>query len=745
MKKICKMLIAVILATVIAISVPLNAFAASTSVKYLSDIKISYGKTLDDAKKWLINQGYEVVDSNLNEKADSMLVSARAVCLGYKTTNNAEEAITDLKVMNMKGNYSFDEYEMVIEKQAEEIGVFVSQLTASLEEYRENYKNGLYKAVAAHDLLDKILDNDTNKTMGELLLNKTIQELSDGEYEAMTDEERLNHADMVKILMQGNSSATLSIEQYLCIASDTESDSFVDRLAELNCYDDFETDYARSNNITDGTKLEKSLAAAYDDTAIILADKIADFAEYLDVYTNSEMFGETDEEAITDYFDKNGKDGDYLLFCNARNLYLVLTEIEYEDGTLYDFLTSEDYDFTGEDRYMLYPFASVLSDGQRACAQYVSLSQLFDNGIMDNDAWKLNYDKIKTDIIDKSPVVSAYAGINREVFNGGVALTNKAKQLNESSDDNYMNNWVLDSFTDTTYLFLAGFAVNAVASIGCKIAAAVLKNQLRHAVQYGSSSFYEIGSSFVTDSIDATEAAEITEELIKGCLSEEHVASVQFFNTNKVYGLKNSVRICNCIGNVTCILMLIFASFTLASAWHDLRDYYHTDKTPIPVYMVDEAEDENGKTTYTYYSAVTCNRIEGGFTDEKSKILEDYGDLNGDIGKEWLALYYTKDATAGNPIKAEFLCQKGSNTAENKVPLTMFGEKNAINLVDEKYAFNDEFGGIYLFYAVGNPLTGSVLTSGNIAIIAVGTACVAALGVFLIVRKKKKAAVSPEL
>ncbi len=740
MKNMCKTLIAVVLAAVIAITIPLNAFAASSSAKYISEIKISYGKNLDEAKKWLTNQGYEVLDADLNEEADSAFVSARAVCLGYKTTNKADEAITDLKVMNMKGNYSFNAYEMVLDQQAEQIKTFVAQLTASLNEYRENYEKGLYKAVAAHDLLDKILDDDTNKTMGELLLNKTVQELGDEEYNKMSDTEKANHADMVKILMQGNSTTTLSIEQYLCIASDTASDSFVDRLVKLNCYDDFESEYADSHNITDGTKLEKSLAADYDDTAISISNSIAALKELLAEYTQSEMKDETNEETIANYFKENAKEADYLLFCSARNLYIVLSSLEYEDGTLYDFFTDDDYDFTGEDRYMLYPLVSVLSDGQRACIEYVSLAQLFENGMMDNDGWKQNYDKIKEGVIDKSPVVSAYAGINREIFNGGVALTNKAKQLNDSSNNNVMDECILDSFTDTTYLFLAGFTVNAIVGAGCKIAANVLKNQISTIVSKGlQSRIYEDGIFFIED-LTASQVSNITEQIIEGTFTKKNVMATNFFETNtgKMNSLSGKINALNCIGNVACILMLIFATFTLASAWKDIQNYYHTDKTPIPAYMVDEAVDKDGKTSYTYYEAATCNRVENGFVDDKSEALEDYGDLNGDIGKEWLALYSTKDSSAGNPIKAEFICQKGNKNMGNNTPLTMFGQMDPINLVDESYAFNDEFGGIYLSYAVGSSLTGSVLSSGTIAIIAVGAAAVIAIGTFLIIRKKKK-------
>lgn len=743
MKKSFEKVIAVIMAVIIGTLVSVQAFAAASTAEYVSEVKIAYGKTFADAKKWLTDNGYTPVDADLNEKADGLLSTARAVCLGYKTTNNASEAITDLKVMNMKGNYSFEAYEMLLKEQTEQIAIFVSELTAALDEYRTNYADGLYKAVAAHDLLDKILDDDTGKTMGELLLNKTVQEIGDDAYSALSPEEQVKHADMVKILLQGNSQVTQNIEQYLFIASDTSEDTFVDRLEKIGGYDDFETKYSISKGINNGDALEKALAAEFDDTAILLSQGIEAFKVFLADYTESEMFDETDEDKVIDWFDKNGKAGDYLVWTNARSIYSALNSIDYEDGTLYDFFTNEDYDLVSEDRYMLYPLISTLSEGQRACVRYINLNQLFDNGIMDNESWKTNYEQIKTEIIDDSPVVSAYSGVNRELFEGGVALTNAAKSLNDSSENTFTDNFILDTVTAPTYLFLAGFMVTAVATVAFKMAANTIKAKLPSIVSTCMRKVNYIQIEFnppILTRLTSENVAEMTEDMMSGTFSSKGFCCL---DTNKMEAAAEMVkqaRMLNMIGNILCIAMLIFSILTVASAYRDMYNYYHTDKTPIPKYMVDESTDENGESTYTYYSAVTCNRIEGKFVDDKNKLLEDYGDLNGDVGKEWLALYATKDSAAGNPIKAEFLCQKGSNKAGSKIPLTMFGDKNALNLVNEKYAYNDEFGGIYLFWsATSASFASSVISSGTIAIIVVAALAVILIPTLIAVKKKKAA------
>lgn len=49
---------------------PVIASAAQDKTEYISDVYISYGKDDESAKRWLEDNGYTVVDQNLNEKAE---------------------------------------------------------------------------------------------------------------------------------------------------------------------------------------------------------------------------------------------------------------------------------------------------------------------------------------------------------------------------------------------------------------------------------------------------------------------------------------------------------------------------------------------------------------------------------------------------------------------------------------------------------------------------------------------------
>ena len=54
------------------------------------------------------------------------------VYLGYKTTTDKDSAIRDMRAMNMNGNYSYDEYEKVLENKKSEINAFISSMKTAV-------------------------------------------------------------------------------------------------------------------------------------------------------------------------------------------------------------------------------------------------------------------------------------------------------------------------------------------------------------------------------------------------------------------------------------------------------------------------------------------------------------------------------------------------------------------------------------------------------------------------------------
>ena len=196
-----------------------------------------------------------------------------------------------------------------------------------------------------------------------------------------------------------------------------------------------------------------------------------------------------------------------------------------------------------------------------------------------------------------------------------------------------------------------------------------------------------------------------------------------------------------------------FAVLTLVSiglSAYDLYRYYNVNYTPIPKYIVDEADittlDSDGNTLVTrndtaYFTAAPTNRPE---THEQYTALQDYADLNGDVGKEWLALYYARNAY-GAPILADsFRVVTGSTSIPEGYAggIHMFGSNAAANLTDSRYTYKDDLNGIYVYYQTEAPATAaaSVFSGGALALVGAGSAAagaaVGAAGAALLRRRR---------
>ena len=128
MKRIITMLTSAILCMTMLVLGPTQvvASAADGGKKYISEVKVGMGETSDQAAKELKAEGFTILTDDKGEYADlnkdagshSALKDGpnqKIVYFGYKTTNNADDAITDLAVMNMEGGFSYEEYNKLMD------------------------------------------------------------------------------------------------------------------------------------------------------------------------------------------------------------------------------------------------------------------------------------------------------------------------------------------------------------------------------------------------------------------------------------------------------------------------------------------------------------------------------------------------------------------------------------------------------------------------------------------------------
>ena len=712
LKKTMKAALCILMSVTTCLLTCTSAFAAGGKSKtYVSETVLSYGSTEDEAKKWLTDNGYEILDHNLNEGADNTISKKRAVYLGYKTTENAEEAITDMRLMNMKGGYSIQDYQILLEEQKTQISVFIDSFVVAVNEYRTNYQNGAESAKAAHDMLNMFVDDDTKQQMGDLLLNKIKEEYTDGEYAALSDEVKGKTADMTTILMQGNANVILAIEQTIAIATDSSDDLWLDRYAEAKTYDDMLDTLMEEKNLT-VNQAEKELTVEYDDAAKSIASKLEAYKEYLGTYTNEDITLDSTQEE-QDAYKTAHPDFEPTIWFAVGTQYELLDSVENDDITLLELLTGDDFDLSGEDRYLLYPLVASLTKGQRACLDFLSMYQLVSLGINGGESFKSALESMNAETFEKAQT-SVYNGVDREVYGNDVALTGEAYKLQNSSGKDAMTDWK-DSISNTSLALYIAFGVSLAATAASWTLRPVLSHLMTKwtgdSTSYMNMANYYKGEAanegMLLVSDNATKANKYVSK------ADSALRSVGYAKTwQKVLYYAGIAFTC-----ITAVLTVV----SLWSTYNDLKEYYNAEFTPIPAYMVDESTDENDEKVFTYYSAVKCNRIDAGFVTESTEILKDFGDLNGDVGRQWVALYTTKDKAAGNPLTTDFKVQyENSTIPDDRTPLSIFCEESAQNLTDKRAGFTyaDGKNGIYMFFGTdANAYAGSVFTNGSTALL----------------------------
>ena len=801
--------IASVLAIVMAFQFQVPTLAASENKQYVSELIVSYGEgdaAESDAKSWLTDNGYTVIDTNLNAGAESGASaaalqwatgarSARAVYLGYKTTADSSQAITSLKAMNMTGSYSFDSYQEVLDKMADETKAFMDDLAVTLKEWRENYNAGRGKAVEAYYLLQLMYSPDNNNMkIGDLLLNETKEEMGDTAYNKLSDEEKLLHADMTTILMQGNSDAMKYIEQLLAMGADTDTEkTWLDRLSAMGSYDDMmdslEQEADEKNETFLPSEASAQLSSKYDTAAQILAVKITSLQESFKEYKESGTTLQDEENKIQSFVDKNAGDGVSATveeWLSVGTLYEALAAYKYPsadnpDRTLQDFFMEEFNADDADSRTQLYPMAAALSDGQRSALEFASMIELLSQGIITDEEAENSLDSIKV-YIGIGDSISVFDGVDRSIFDSSsTALTSSARELQNSSQKSYTEGMFGTPFSLRTTISAAIFAVSCLTTIGCGITVGVLKSATAGKTAYESYLIKLANDAAAADAADAagkaaSAAERYAQEMVisnwddvdaalvniignaykKGTpaareyLGKDVDALMDYCNNDKLIDSKATIlKGFKIATGVLVVVTIALGVWTVISGIQDLKAYYNRDMDlyPIPDNMVDEAEAADGSMTYTYYKAVQSNRVEKGFTKDR-EALENNADLNGDLGKEWLALYYTKDASAGAPIMvsdlAGFTVVKGQEaTPVDSVALTLFDQENPVNLTNSDWVWNDATGGLYLYYSVDTATNAaSIFTSANAWILYAGAgvliaACFFAIG-YLITRKRKK-------
>ena len=721
--------------------------AESRTGAYIKEMRLFIakdGKGVADAESWCASQGkdWKVLkgdqDGDLNSGADGAFTKKVGVYLCYQTTTDPDEAITDLAVMNEKGKYSEGDYELLLKKQKEAYTDMVKNMKTMIEEYRENYKKNTPMAVKAHDFLNSYADddNDPNTTddTGELL----------GDILLKADDDRL-----VNILLQCNGIIVLTMQQKLAEACEKNNSTWLERMAKLGSYDKLKS--AFSKNMTGGN-IDKAMEQQYKDgaTKILenwddLSKRIADVSKF---EKQNNLVGVSNEAMKTWVNKLDPLDKDYAYYQGALTLS-GLGGYAYGDRTLFDYFSRTKAQVEKEGIETLYPMVACLSKGQiSALSESVGLFQLVqdayistlyrsgDKGIMANlekNGDKEVVDSVKEAIDGSEKIVeklgqkigekkvSIYEGVDRSVFNGGVAVTTDAANASAGSEDKWTK-----KFVNNGNISYATYAIGGAALASAGLAVLFLRIAASDHVAYDyDNSFGLLYCNFVQDRQPSIQSGVIArwgdegirketiefihdnkalyenaDDFIEKATSKTASAAEKsaYYDLNKYAGKESWKTYYSHLELAFTVFSVILAATDIALTIYALYDYYNVDHLPIPHHMVDRTYSETKEASYVAYKSV---RDQDG----------NCGDLNGGNARQWLALYYTKDRAAGNPLLAptdkgnEMAVIVGSDKAPGTdySPLHMFGTVNVPqNLTfadgDAGYSFNDKNGGTYMFF-----------------------------------------------
>ena len=486
-RKLSTKIISFVLALVMCITTFASVALAAENGKdkYISDVYIAYGSTEEEAKKWLTDNGWEPVGSDLNAGNTSKAFGYTNVAsvMGIKRTNDPNKAVTDMAVMNMMGGYSFDDYKTILEEKKTDIDEFIRTFIPVLEEYRANFngegsEGGKKRAQYAHDLLNKLYDggngdkyavHDTGLPLGDLFLSKTKAEYTDEEYAALSADQKKKTADLQQIILESTGAAVMFVEQALALSTDNAKSSWLDRAKNL-------TGSALIKNIgtvipsLKGKKLTASQAmqqlnAHFEDYAKILQENynglredIIWFEQYSDDNGLWKLTDETEEEYNTKteaYFDhlneinENRYNEEFARYTQVAGYYTVIKDVDYAGAwgdKLYDFFRDQNETGCGAKVNNFLPLAASLSSGQRAAMQFLSISTLIKLGAKSDDVMSAEFPSVSSvfkneETGEELESISVYSGMNRAIFREGVALTSEALVKKNSGADPYEQLW----------------------------------------------------------------------------------------------------------------------------------------------------------------------------------------------------------------------------------------------------------------------------------------------------------------
>ncbi len=737
--------IAACLTLVTVFLIPSNALASEVQGKYISELAVAEAKSFDEAKEAFEKASFEIVrESNLNRTLKT------GVYLGYKTTDDAEEAIRDAAAMNMTGKYSYGDYKAIMESYKEQIRETIENFLPSLEEFQTNYDAGTPKAMMAYEALNTYVDPDTRILMGDYF--------ADYDYKASSEKA------LTGKLVEANTNVVLSMMTAVMIGADREDSTVVDRLSSLGP-DGLDEVYTGAS-LTKAQARQK-MAAEFGDTASEIRKQWNDFYRYLLAaeenllitdenglaFDVAEDALETEIDFDTEGIDLTAEEEELLerlktIYegmteaekATAVSIYLLLDAAPYGDGTLLEYFKRPAEEVEEEE---LYPLVFAMSEGQKGQVGMLGLKELLIGGFIEPE-------EDAAELPESAEPISIYAGVDRSVYDEGVAFTGAAVVHEAQTGENWMTKFgntmtsrdywsgmTVASWVTTGVTFITGtISVGIMMAMKEKMRTAYADNDLFYratealkGTKNAASQFNKLASEGFTDTeLEKLASLHKYGQKLGDSIADASVETATEWERYKLVGGYAAVT-----GFISFLLFTLSVYYNIRSIMEFCNQAEPTEEA-IPHHLLTALETEYGE-DYVYYETV-------------KDLNGDPADVNNHEGDKeigWLVLYATKETAAGKPMLAKDLrvVTGRKNVGADSAFLHLFNETAALAVTSELYTGTaDPEDGTYVLFDRDASLTGSAVTGGVIAIVALGGAALGFAGGMLLPKcgKKKRAA-----
>ena len=681
--KSLKVFVSMLLVVTMCMTMMMPASAGRVTY-YLSDLKMAEANTADEAKMLLTAAGYVILDKNLNPGGD------KAVYLGYKKSTNVEDAITDVRVMNMNGGFNISDYESIVEDALDQYSSEVNSLRIAANEFAENYRAGKKEALLAYRQLNYYyIENDKGEKnyMGDYMLN--FPETNEG---------------FADILLKGNPNILNNIRILLSMGV-ADGGDLIDRIKAAAADEETYTLAKHFDNAKEMAGKIQQLKKMLDDAK----------AEIDEIKADPDMTEEEKEAALLK--------PQYIVTL-LLGFDIILESIPCGDTNYSDYFeTTTDVDYK-----LLYPFVEAMTEGQRAMAISGQL-----HSVLVYNAVEMTDEELEAKLAeaekDYEPL-SVYFGTDMNLLKGAVGVTSEAIREEAATGNQWFACFTGNQALDITISSL--FGAGGVAILG--VSAHFLKQQ------------YVIATTKLSNLENYTlwfnnnEIAVRLHQLQNGKLTQEAYDSAirEFVNENNAINAKVTVStstvVLSSLGVAVGLAMIAFSIYSIVQ----IVDKYNPSYTKIPSNMVDTVSTANGS-RFINYTVVNSIYKDGDKNAEKP------GDTNGYSGKQWNAIYYTKSFEAGKCMTSTGYFIDSADNFGKYTPVAGFGTKNCYNL----NSFNGEENTENVYMAFGNSnnkksaetsvptVIGSMFAYGAIAISGVAGMGLGMCIMSLIKRKKE--------